>query len=77
MSVVSYFPLVSSPQIRAFSATRSTTPRKLFSSPMGRATGTAARPKDVSIDWRVRSKDAFSRSIRFTTIIRARPYSSA
>ena len=73
MSAVSNFPLASSPQTKAFSETRSTTPRKSFSCPTGMAMGIAVRPKDVSMDSRARSKDAFSRSIRFTTMTRARP----
>ena len=52
-------------------------PRKAFPSPTGIATGTAARPKAAWTFSSARSKEAFSRSIRFTTMRRARSYSSA
>ena len=52
-------------------------PLKPRSCPSGIATGTAARPNDLSIVSNARSKEAFSRSMRFTTIIRASENSSA
>ena len=69
--------LPSAPKVQAFIATRSTTPRNDFSSPMGSWTGTTDRPNTPRSDSRDRSRLARSRSRRFSTTSRGVPSSSA
>ena len=67
----------SAANVYAFIATRSTTPVKCFSSPMGNWIGTIARPNDVWRASRVRSRLARSRSVRVSTTMRGSSCASA
>ena len=61
----------------AFIVTRSTTPVRLRSLPIGRNTGTTWRPKALRNDSSARSRSARSRSMRFTTMMRGISISAA
>ena len=61
----------------AVSDSRSATPRKLASSPIGSSRGATPAPKVLCRSSRVRSKDARSRSSLLTKIRRGRPRSAA
>ena len=70
-------PLPSAANVHAFIATRSTTPRNAFSSPIGSCTGTTARPNTARSDSSDRSRLARSRSSRLRTTMRGTSSSSA
>ena len=67
----------SASKVSAFMATRSTTPRKSFSSPMGSWMGTTVRPRASCSDSSERDRLARSRSRRLSTTTQGRPSSSA
>ena len=64
-------------KVKACMAIRSTTPRKSFSSPMGRWIGTTVRPSASCSDSRERDRLARSRSRRLSTTTHGRFSSSA
>ena len=65
-------PLLSAANVTAFIRTRSTTPVKFRSSPIGSWIGTISRAQSRCSDSRVRSRLARSRSSRLTATIRGR-----
>jgi hypothetical protein len=71
------FPLASLANMHAFIATRSTTPAKDFSSPIGSWIGLTVRPNTPRSDSSDRSRLARSRSSRFMTMKRGTPNSAA
>ncbi len=71
------FPLASPGNVMAFIATRSTTPRNVFSSPIGIWIGMTVRPNTLRSDSRARLTLARSRSSRFRMTRRGSSSSSA